>query len=212
ANIRQKLKAEKFSVSALNLGINRWPITVDPDPDLSRFREVLKLVHFFDCQHLVISSFQMPKEKTSVYREEILRRVDRMVRLARDEHITLLLENEPQSYAWNSKLAADVVESIGSLFLRLAFNPANFARVGEKPFLGINSHIRKMAALLYVNDCLFSGSPRLPGQGNAEIKELISILRCRSFDGFFSIKPGLGGGKETFNQAAKSFWHLLETM
>lgn len=210
--LRQKLLENKFSVSAISSGYNRWPITADYDPELSFFRQLLKLSQLFDCQHLVISSFQMPPDQVKKFRDQVLKSLEKMVVLARDAHITLLLENEPNTYASSSRLCADVIESIGSLFLRLAFNPANFVRVGEKPFLGIPSHIRKMTGLLYINDATFSGCPQLPGRGNAEIKELISILRCRSFNGYFSLKPGLGAGKEKFHQAADCFWQLLETM
>jgi len=210
--LRQELKAHQFSVSAINPEWNRWPITEDPDPDLARFREILKVAQFFDCQHLVISSFKVPAREENRYRDQVLFRLTEMVKLARDQHITLLLENEPGFYAASSDRCADLVESVGSLFLRLAFNPANFARGGEKPFLGISSHIRKMAGQVYINDALFSGSPQLPGQGNAEIKELISILRCRSFDSFFCLKPGLGAGKENFNRAAECFWQMLAEM
>jgi hypothetical protein len=39
-----------------------------------------------------------------------------------------------------------------------------------------------------VNDCLYKTKKAvLPGTGNAEVKEMASILLARSFDGWFSI-------------------------
>ena len=135
-----------------------------------------------------------------------------MARLAGEKKITLLVENEPKTYASGSADCAAVIETINSPYLKLAFNPANFAAAGEKPFLGIHPRIRKFSRLFYVNDGLFSGATKLPGCGNAEIKELISILRCRSFSVYLSLKPGLTGVKENFHKAADTFWRLLENM
>jgi len=74
----------------------------------------------------------------------------------------------------------------------LVFNPVNFAAAGEKPFLrsyGAGRFIKTICALDIV-DGLFDGTPTRLACGNAEIKELISILRCHSFPGIFT----LGGG------------------
>jgi len=96
--------------------------------------------------------------------------------------------------------------------LGLAFNPANFAAAGQKPFLDTSSSLRKWIRVLYVNDGLFRGGARLPGYGNAEIKELISIMRCRSFNGYLSIKPGLDRTPDTFRKAVRALQRLLEAM
>ncbi len=96
---------------------------------------------------------------------------------------------------------------------KIVFNPANFASVRENPFL--NSYkagrfIKTMSALDIV-DGLFDGSPTALACGNAEIKELISILRCRSFPGIFT----LGGGSifpGSLLDARKQFEKILDTI
>ena len=50
----------------------------------------------------------------------------------------------------------------------------------------------------------------LPGQGNGEVKELISIFSCRSFDGFLTLKMGDRRGPEAFKAHADAFRRLLE--
>jgi len=50
----------------------------------------------------------------------------------------------------------------------------------------------------------------LPGQGSGEVKELISIFSCRSFDGFMVLKMGERRGAEAFKQQAEAFRRLLE--
>jgi len=68
--------------------------------------------------------------------------------------------------------------------LGFTFNAANFARAGEKPFLYSHKQkLRRFVDQLDVEDARFDGGVQPLARGNAEIKEMISILRCASFDG-----------------------------
>ncbi|MBO4619086.1 MAG: AAC(3) family N-acetyltransferase, partial [Victivallales bacterium] len=93
------------------------------------------------------------------------------------------------------------------------FNPVNFVKAGEMPFLrsyGEGRFIRSMTSL-DVNDALWDGTPRRLAQGNAEIKELVSIVRCRNFAGTLV----LGGGAPCATDArqfCQDFRNLLETI
>ncbi|MBO5724040.1 MAG: AAC(3) family N-acetyltransferase [Lentisphaeria bacterium] len=93
---------------------------------------------------------------------------------------------------------------------RFAFNGANFAAVGENPFLysyRIGRFIRKIGQL-DIADALQTGEGTEFACGNGEIRELVSILRCANFDGFFC----LGGGAAypgSFAEAAEDFRTLL---
>lgn len=130
--------------------------------------------------------------------------------------LTLLIENNPCA-VWRDKLScADVLAQVASPHLRFAFNPAHFAHVRENPFLNTwnRGKLKKHTAqLMVVDGCGHSGWPTttLPGQGQAEVKELISILRCRSFDGLMTISTGQDANF-SFKEAAAAFWHLLDTM
>ena len=93
------------------------------------------------------------------------------------------------------------------------FNPVNFVKAGEMPFLrsyGTGRFIRTMTSL-DVNDALWDGTPRRLAQGNAEIKELVSIVRCRNFAGTLV----LGGGAPCATDArqfCQDFRDLLATI
>lgn len=96
--------------------------------------------------------------------------------------------------------------------IQFSFSPANFAAVGEKPFLGsIKKKLRRFMDQLYIEDATFAGNPTALANGNAEIKELVSILRCSSFDGYMVLADG---NKQSGNLKAvtESFIKLLENM
>lgn len=98
--------------------------------------------------------------------------------------------------------------------LWLAFNPAHFAHAGEKPFLQTfyKGKLKRRVAQLYVTDGCRPGGPQytLPARGQGEVKELVSILRCRSFDGVLCLKMGTDGGPAEFVRQCEAFWHMMD--
>lgn len=96
---------------------------------------------------------------------------------------------------------------------KLAFNPGRFAAAGEHPFLGVfyRGRLRKQMERFYIADETWSAESTLPGQGNGEVKEIISMLRCRGYSGVMTLCPpseGIAG----FRATAAAFWNLLDNM
>ncbi len=92
-----------------------------------------------------------------------------------------------------------------------AFNPAAFALLGEQPFLDVyRSRLKNHIGMLYLSDATFGGEYTLPGRGNGEVRELLSILRCRSFSGRVVLATGPGG--PGFREIAEAFWALMESL
>jgi len=92
------------------------------------------------------------------------------------------------------------------------FNGANFARCGELPFLfSYKKKLRRFVDQLDVVDGTYDGTPQPLARGNAEIKEMISILRCASFSGCMVLTEGnLRVG--TLTDAVSCFDRLLQNM
>ncbi|MDD4558917.1 MAG: AAC(3) family N-acetyltransferase [bacterium] len=122
--------------------------------------------------------------------------------------INVLVENNGAPSSFYLEMYAGSYLSPG-----LALNPGRFAAAGEKPFLGIfyNGGLRKRVMRFYIDDALFDGTPALPGQGNGEVKEIISMLRCRGFGGTIALRS-CNKGAAAFRQAAEAFWCMLENM
>ena len=128
--------------------------------------------------------------------------------------VTVVFENLPGS-CWDTGAACDapLLTLAGERRVGFAFNPAHFANVGEKPFLGTYraTKLKRVTRVIYACDGCVPGRPRytpLVG-GTAEVKEVISIFRCRSFDGFVTLKMGDRRGAEAFKKHAEGFRKLL---
>lgn len=81
----------------------------------------------------------------------------------------------------------------------LVFDPASVILAGKNPYLSVlyKNKVKDDIVLLRVSDALKDGTPVLPGHGNAEVKECMSHLLCRSFGGYFSLS-----GYRSFDRAA----------
>ncbi len=102
--------------------------------------------------------------------------------LAAERGLRLSLVNVGQSAAAASRALTGLRDDGADV--GFAFNGAAFARVGEHPFLhSFRQTLRRYVEQLDVEDVCFDGTPQPLGRGNAEVKEMVSILRCRSFDG-----------------------------
>ena len=98
------------------------------------------------------------------------------------------------------------------LMPHFTFNAANFAAAGEKPFLAsYKTKLRRFVDQLDIEDALYDGTAQPLAEGNAEIKEMISILRAASFPGFF-VLGARNRTSGTLAAAVQRFAHLLETM
>ncbi|MDD3119679.1 MAG: AAC(3) family N-acetyltransferase, partial [Victivallales bacterium] len=107
----------------------------------------------------------------------------------------------------NVGISGAYAESILSRLGRpaLVFSPAGFAKAGEKPFLETfhGGKLRRRIVQLELEDGKFDGTITDWGQGNAELKELVSILRCGSFQGTMNVAAG---NRELTTAAAATPW------
>jgi len=71
------------------------------------------------------------------------------------------------------------------------FNAANFARAGELPFLkSYKQKLKRFIDQLDVADALYDGTAQPLACGNAEVKEMLSILCASSFAGWVVLGSG----------------------
>jgi len=126
------------------------------------------------------------------------------VKAFRKARIAVALYNVCQS-------GTDLMECATRLKVGTVLSPAAFAAAGEMPFLRSyrNGRFIRHMVQLDVNDALFDGTPVRLAKGNGEIKELVSINRCRNFSGVLT----LGGGviyPATAREMAADFAKLLK--
>jgi aminoglycoside 3-N-acetyltransferase len=103
--------------------------------------------------------------------------------------------------------------AIGAPQLGVSYNPADIARDNGSPFYGglYSCPLRRFVRHVELQDAVAGSEQIVPlGQGNAEIVEIISALRCRSYGGCLCLWPPPQQGAGAFRQAAAAFWHIMD--
>lgn len=107
----------------------------------------------------------------------------------------------------------DIFEEMNKMDInvKLAFNPLNFVKTGQNPFLStyLKTISKRHISALFINDGLATGERSQLENGLAEIKELISILRCKSFPGLFILQ---GKNYKSFKETAIKFCDILKEL
>jgi len=133
------------------------------------------------------------------------------VAAAREHGIELSFYNTVQ----DSDTVSVMLREIAGRNLRVGFtfNAPRFAGIGEKPFLGsFRKTLRRQVDQLDVSDGLLDGTPRPLTEGQAEIKELVSILRCAGFDGPLVLTAQNRQAGDTLPSAVHRFISLLDAI
>ena len=209
-----------LSVSSIGSPIGKIFIDEDFEPHLERMRHAAEVARFFGAPYIRIFSFFIrPGDDPDSCRDEVLRRMRALAGVAEQTDIVLLHENEKDIYGDIPRRCLDIVTSVGSPSLKLAWDPANFVQVGVRPFTEGYADLRPYVAYVQIKDALLAdGSVVEAGAGDGEVTETVRALRDDGFDGFFSLEPHLGeytafgalSGPELFTKAWRAFTDILK--
>lgn len=177
--------------------------------DRERFRSLLRKAHLLGVKAIKVDT----DGYTAI--QDAAADITECAQDAKCYGIRLCVENRHDSLLSRNKDMELLVKSAGDNVYTI-FNPLCYAYMRSHPFFHeyYGSKLKNNIAFLRVNDGLFcERRPELPGRGNAEIKELASILLSRSFDGFFSFTDYFGDlSLEGLKEYIAAFKTLLKQM
>ncbi len=212
--VKKLIKGHGLKVSAIGSPIGKVRLDEPFEPHLEKFKHAIELAVLLETPFIRMFSYYAPEGKNiDDYRGQVMDRMAAKAELLSDVDVMMVHENEARIYGHTAENCVDMVETVNSPKLRLAYDPANFVW-GEKitnnvevcfpvmkPYI-VHIHIKDWK--LGVSDV---GS--LPGKGDGQIRELLAELAAMNYDGCMTMEPHLraggqfGGdtGPELFSQA-----------
>ncbi|KQV07452.1 sugar phosphate isomerase/epimerase family protein [Leifsonia sp. Root112D2] len=219
AELAALLKQQEMTVSAVASPIGKVDVALAADLEIARLRRVIRVAHALETPNIrVFSFFRGEGVAVESIRDGVMTRMRLLADEAEKERVVLLHENEKAIYGDTPERVLDLVESVGSPALRLAWDNANFVQVGVRPFTDGYAMLRPYLDYLQVKDALAATGAVVPaGEGDGELRETLTALRDDGYDGYASLEPHLdeafelGGfsGPTAFGQAARAFAGLL---
>jgi sugar phosphate isomerase/epimerase len=220
AVMKETLAAHGLQVSSIGSPIGKIFIDEPFPPHLERMRHAADVAHVFDAPYVRIFSFFLrPGADPADHRDEVIERMRALARVAEDADLILLHENEKEIYGDVPSRCVDIVRSVGSPHLRLAWDPANFVQVGVRPYTDGYAILRPHVEYIQIKDALAADATVVPaGRGDGEVARTMRALRHDGFDGFFSLEPHLGtgtavggfSGPDLFHTAWQAFTDMLK--
>jgi sugar phosphate isomerase/epimerase len=217
--VRETLAEHGLSVSSIGSPIGKISIDDEFAPHLERMRHALEVANTLGAPYIRLFSFFIPaRTDPDSRREEVLSRMGALAELAASSDVILVHENEKDIYGDIPRRCLDIVTSVASPKLRLAWDPANFVQVGVQPFAEGYSLLRPHIGYIQIKDAVLSdGTVVVAGAGDGEVVETIRALRADGFDGFFSLEPHLGeytefgalSGPDLFTKSWQAFTNIL---
>ncbi|MGO4690847.1 sugar phosphate isomerase/epimerase family protein [Glaciibacter sp. 2TAF33] len=218
--LRRHLAGQEMGVSAVASPIGKVDVSLDPELEVDRLRRIIRVAHALESPNIrVFSFFRGEGVSVESTRDDVMKRMRLLADLAEKEDVVLLHENEKDIYGDTPERVLDLVETVGSPALRLAWDNANFVQVGARPFSDGYAKLRPYLDYLQVKDAVAATGEVVPaGLGDGELIETLTALRDDGYSGFASLEPhladqhALGGfsGPTAFGEAARAFAGLLD--
>jgi sugar phosphate isomerase/epimerase len=219
STLQETLASNDLKVSSIGSPIGKISIDDEFPPHLERMRHAVEVAMTLEAPYIRLFSFFIPEgTDPDSRRDEVLNRMSALAEAAADSDVILVHENEKEIYGDIPRRCLDIVTSVSSPKLQLAWDPANFVQVGVRPFTEGYAMLRPHVGYIQIKDALLSdGTVVVAGAGDGEVHETVRALRADGFDGFFSLEPHLGeytafgalSGPELFTESWKAFTGIL---
>jgi sugar phosphate isomerase/epimerase len=208
------------AVSAVASPVGKAPVKGSLEMELGRLGAALDAAEALGTRLVRVFSFYVDG-RPDEHRDQVLRAMAEFARRASRRGMVLVHENESYIFGDTAERCRDLVESVGSSSLRVAFDPANFVQVGERPYTEAWPILRDHVEHLHVKDAVkldrsgygpyparvpddvLMNSIRLPGEGDGELRPLLVELASGGFDGYLTLEPHLGATLPTVDGAAR---------
>lgn len=215
AALKEILDEKGLKVSAVASPIGKVDISLPVAHEVERLRRIIAVAQALDTRYIRIFSFYPAAgQGQAEIRDEVLIRMNALTAEAAAAGVVLLHENEKGIYGDTPERVLDIMESVNSPALRIAWDNANFVQVGVKPYSEGYAMLRPYLEYFQVKDAVLATGEVVPaGEGDGELDATIAALKADGFAGFASLEPHLasahelGGfsGPAAFGAAARAF-------
>ena len=219
AKVRALCAAHGVTISAIGSPIGKSPIEQPIETEVENLRRLIEIARQLDTGRassgapanpcIRIFSFHPPPAKCpkmgsagagppadstdyDSYVDSAIDRIRRLVAVAEEEGVTLLLENEKGIVGDTLDRCVKLVDAIDNPHLVFLWDPANFVQVGEEritergwPLLG------SRVGYVHIKDCELNGPVKAAGEGDGQIPELLTRLVSSGYQGMLALEPHL---------------------
>ena len=219
--VKKMILDHGLKVSAIGSPIGKIKLDEPFDPHLDKFKHAIDLAMLLETPFIRMFSYYAPEGKNiDDYRDQVMDRMAAKANLLANVDVTMVHENEAHIYGHSAENCVEMVETVHSPKLRLAYDPANFVW-GEKMTNNVEvcfPIMKPYIVHIHIKDWKLGAADvgSIPGEGDGQIKEMLAELAAMEYDGCMTMEPHLqqggqfGGstGSELFSRAIEAVREL----
>ena len=191
--IKRQIDERGFKISAVGSPIGKIDIREEFGPHLDLFRHTMEIGGILETKYIRMFSFFIPEgEDPAKYRDEVMERWSMFIRAAEGRGFVLLHENEKDIYGDTPERCLDLLRTMKCSYMKAVFDPANFIQRDVETYPKAFEMLNEYIAYMHIKDARYSDHVVVPsGYGDGRVKEILSALYERGFEGFLSLEPHL---------------------
>jgi branched-subunit amino acid aminotransferase/4-amino-4-deoxychorismate lyase/sugar phosphate isomerase/epimerase len=186
--LRDRFRAHGVAVAAIASPIGKEPADSDPAALRGRLARAAAIARHFDTGLIRVFGFYPPEDGAD-WKEASLRSLRTLAICAREEGVTLVLENEVGTCADTAEQAGELLGALADYPVCAAFDPANALRCGDTPYPDGYARVKPWLRQVHVKDLDEEGKVVPVGFGTADWPALFQALRRDDYHGFVSLEP-----------------------
>ena len=192
--IKEQLDDRNFRISAIGSPLGKIMITDDFKPHLALFKHTVEIARIMETPYIRMFSFFIPEgEDPEQYRDQVMERWSRFVKVAEGSGLVLLHENEKDIYGDTPERCLDLIKTMNCDYVRLIFDPANFVQCDVETYPAAFELLKDYIEYMHIKDAVYSDHHVVPsGEGDGRVPEILTELYKRGFEGYLSLEPHLG--------------------
>ena len=187
--IKARLDDAGVKLSALGSPLGKIGIDDAFEPHFEEFKRAVEIAHMMETRNIRMFSFYVPEDHGENIRERVFERLESFLEYAKAEDICLLHENEKGIYGEKAPECREIMNAFGGDHFRAIFDFANFVQAGQDT-LEAYEMLKDYIAYIHIKDAVSGSGKVVPsGFGDGNVKEILSRLFSKGFEGFLSIEP-----------------------
>ena len=197
-NICEKLADAGMKVSCFSSAIANWarPITTDAQVDVEDLARAIPRMHALGTPFIRVMSYPNDKDHPvpeDVWRDEAVRRMRILAKMAEDGGITLVHENCSGWGGLSAENSNILLAEVNSPALKVVFDTGNPVTYGQDAW-DYYQKVYDSIAYIHIKDARkIDGVDHYSycGEGDGCVRQIVGDLLARGYDGGFSIEPHL---------------------
>lgn len=225
---RSLIDARGFVVSAIASPFFKCPLTEDEAGETGQthlaetrslkdqhdlLERCFELARLFDTRLIRVFAFWKRGPLTEEIEGRIVEAFRGPAKMAEEQGMTLVLENEHACYIGTGAEAARVIEKVDSPNLKAVWDPGNAYFVGENPYPDGYNAIRKHVVHVHVKDAVTLPSGEMQftvvGEGVIKYADQFASLKADGYHGFISLETHCKPGEESSRKSLVALRKLL---